>query len=199
MIVFLRPAPSAFAAISVVSLLACAVYVDRAAAQVKPVGAPSRQLDDAVVAAWKKAGAQVGWMHQIGILEAPPLTYRVLEFRTQPSGLAAEMPAFRFKTWKRGVVSGLPDPGLPFGLSLYGEEITNAGLKELASLKSLRSLSLFGTKITDAELKELAKLTSLQTLDLGQTNVTGAGLKELAELKNLQTISLNATNATREG
>ena len=40
--------------------------------------------------------------------------------------------------------------------------------------------------MTDAGLKELAGLKSLQTLNLTNTQVTDAGLKELAELKSLQ-------------
>ena len=35
--------------------------------------------------------------------------------------------------------------------------MTDAGLKELAGLKSLQSLNLHSTKVTDAGLKELQK------------------------------------------
>ena len=45
--------------------------------------------------------------------------------------------------------------------------MTDAGLKELAGLKSLQMLNLDSTKVTDAGLKELAGLKSLQTLNLG--------------------------------
>jgi hypothetical protein len=45
-------------------------------------------------------------------------------------------PAFRFADWKEGVVSRLPDPGEAFGLVIYRTGLTNAGLKELAGLKS---------------------------------------------------------------
>ena len=44
--------------------------------------------------------------------------------------------------------------------------MTDAGLKELAGLKSLQTLDLNGTQVTDAGLKELAGLKSLQTLNL---------------------------------
>jgi hypothetical protein len=57
--------------------------------------------------------------------------------------------------------------------------VTDAGLKELARLKSLKELSLFKTHVTDAGLKELAGLMSLQFLDLRKTKVTDAGLREL--------------------
>ena len=42
---------------------------------------------------------------------------------------------------------------LPCGLGYT--KVTDAGLKELASLKSLETLSLRGTKVTDAAVKEL--------------------------------------------
>ncbi len=56
--------------------------------------------------------------------------------------------------------------------------MTDAGLKELAGLKSLQTLDLRNTQVTDAGLKELAGLKSLQKLDLDSTQVTDAGLKD---------------------
>ncbi len=46
--------------------------------------------------------------------------------------------------------------------------MTDAGLKELAGLKSLQLLYLAGTQVTDAGLKELAGLKSLQMLYLAE-------------------------------
>ena len=54
--------------------------------------------------------------------------------------------------------------------------MTDAGLKELAALKSLQTLDLDGTKVTDAGLKDLATLESLQALDVSGTKVTVAGV-----------------------
>ena len=54
--------------------------------------------------------------------------------------------------------------------------MTDAGLKELAGLKSLQALNLGDTQVTDAGLKELAGLKSLQLLDLDDTKVTEAGV-----------------------
>ena len=71
----------------------------------------------------------------------------------------------------------LPSPPAAFGLHL--PQVTDAGLKELAGLKSLQSLDLWGTQVTDAGLKELAGLQSLQTLYLAGTQVTDAGVAEL--------------------
>jgi internalin A len=57
--------------------------------------------------------------------------------------------------------------------------VTDAGLKELAGLKSLQRLNLSGTQVTDAGLKELAGLISLQILHLDNTQVTNVGIDEL--------------------
>ena len=49
-------------------------------------------------------------------------------------------------------------PGKPVTtLDLVGTKMTDAGLKELAALKSLSSLNLTGTKVTDAGEKELQR------------------------------------------
>jgi len=57
---------------------------------------------------------------------------------------------------------------------------------------------LYGTNVTDEGLRELATLKNLTTLDLRRTKVTGEGLKELATLKNLTTFS-DITKVTGEG
>jgi hypothetical protein len=75
-------------------------------------------------------------------------------------------------------------------LNLDQSQVTDAGLKELVVLKSLRSLSLTETQVTDAGLKELAFLKNLQTLDLSRTKVTAEGLKELANVKSLRDLKI---------
>ena len=47
------------------------------------------------------------------------------------------------------------------------------------TLKTLTTLNLACTQVTDAGLKELATLKNLTTLELALTKVTDAGLKEL--------------------
>jgi internalin A len=89
-------------------------------------------------------------------------------------------------------------------LRLFG--MRDAGLKELAGLKILRTLEINGN-VTDAGLKDLAAglkelggLKNLQKFDL-QNNyeVTDAGLKELTGLTSLQTLWLYRTKATAKG
>jgi len=59
-------------------------------------------------------------------------------------------------------------------------------LKEIAGLKSLKTLLLNNTKLTDMGLKELVGLKSLQTLNLVAQN-DGHWVEELAGLNCLQT------------
>ena len=112
--------------------------------------------------------------------------YGYLEFVPEKEGKPGDLPAFRFFFWQEGRWQGgrlakLPAPAPAFGLSLRYTEVTDAGLKELAGLKSLQTLDLYHTEVTDAGLKELAGLKSLQALDLGETKVTDAGVHELQQ------------------
>jgi internalin A len=71
-------------------------------------------------------------------------------------------------------------PGKPVvGVDLDRTKVTDADLKELKELKSLRKLDLTGTKVTDAGVKELKVLKSLEVLFLTGTKVTDEGVKEL--------------------
>jgi hypothetical protein len=144
-------------------------------------------LTKAIVAAWKKAGAEVGWMR------VRPFGW--FEFLSAKEGKAGDLPAFRFLSWKGGVLATLPVPAA-FGLDLGESPVSDAGLKEVAQLQRLQALDLTHTKVTDVGLKELAALQSLQALNLSGTPVTDAGLKELAGLKNLHTLSLSGSKVT---
>ena len=139
-------------------------------------GQPPKQdtpqpLPAEIVAAWKKAGAKPGSMG----LDLNGF----LAFEEKATGLVGAVPVFSFASWKDGVVAKLPVPAALFGLNLYRTQVTDAGLKELAGLKSLHTLDLRGTQVTDAGLKELAGLKSLHTLYLSGTQVTDAGVAEL--------------------
>ena len=148
-----------------------------------------------VVAAWKEAGAEVGWM---GPSRRP---FGLLEFTARREELAASrvVPAFRIYVWREGMLAKLPSPARAFGLDLTHSGMTDAGLKELAPLKQLASLGLGFTKVTDAGLKELASLKQLTYLYLDGTKVTDAGLKDLEGLKNLSELYLNRTQVTVVG
>ncbi|HXY33329.1 MAG TPA: hypothetical protein VEI07_03815, partial [Planctomycetaceae bacterium] len=77
--------------------------------------------------------------------------------------------------------------------------ITDAGLKELAGLKKLKSLCLANTDITDAGLSELRGIENLESLILSNTRVRDAGLKELSGLKNMKLLELGGTRITDAG
>jgi len=97
-----------------------------------------RPLPENIVKAWKDAGATVGWMKvdESGILN----------FLEKPE--AGAIPAFRFLKWKEGVVAKLPVPETSFGLYLSKTEVMDAGLKELANIRTLGSLCLCETEVT---------------------------------------------------
>ncbi len=150
----------------------------------------SKPLPPEIVKAWRGIGANVGWM-KMHLGDNRP--------KFEVEGKARATTVFQFSEWKEGVLAKMPDPGAPFGLCLNSTKMTDAGLKQLAGLKSLQALYLAGTQVTDAGLKELAGLKSLQTLDFRGTQVTDAGLKELAGLKSLQRLYLNHTKVTGVG
>ena len=58
-------------------------------------------------------------------------------------------------------------------------QVTDAGVKDLAAVKSLKTLDLSGTKVSAAGLKELAALPNLTLLLVANTPVTAAEAKEL--------------------
>ena len=136
-----------------------------------------KPLPPEIVQAWRDAGANVGWMNMNLHLNRP--IFRAEGEVMIPSewwDRTSGMPVFQFSEWEEGVLAKLPDPGAPFGVCLNLTKVTDAGLKELAGLKSLRALYLAGTQVTDAGLKGLAGRKALQTIDLRGTKVTDAGL-----------------------
>lgn len=153
---------------------------------------PPQPLPKEIVRAWKEAGigAEVWWMRENSAGD--------LDASFDPSKLAGAQPAIRLPGWKIGVVPKLPDPGTPFLLDLRFTKLTDAGLKELAALKSLRSLHIGATSVTDMGLQALAELNSLRSLNLALTKVTDAGLIELAVLKSLQSLNLSATRGVTD-
>ena len=98
-----------------------------------------------------------------------------------------------------GHVAGKGDLTSVVVVDLNGTKATDATLKELTSLKSLRSLFLEGTQITDAGLAEVKRLDHLALLVLTDTKTTDMGLRELAGLKELQMLILDGTQITDTG
>src|SRR5438105_704434 len=86
-------------------------------------GQAPKELDATVVAAWKKAGAQVGWYGQgaVGFWQFS---------QAKPKALEA-LPAFRLGKFQPGTIEKLPPPAASFAVVLETSGMTDAGLKEL--------------------------------------------------------------------
>ena len=74
-------------------------------------------------------------------------------------------------------------PGNPVvQVKLTYTQVTDAGLKELAPLKNLKTLYLGYSQITDAGLLELAALQNLTALEVSGRGVTDEGIQKLQKL-----------------
>ena len=102
-------------------------------------------------------------------------------------------------------------PGGPVSISLYNgnnplkgkggknEQVTDAWLARLATVKSLKKLDLANCAITSAGLAHLSGLTELEDLNLTLTAVSDAGLAHLGGLTKLRSIGLASTQCTGSG
>jgi internalin A len=92
------------------------------------------------------------------------------------------------------VLARIPDAVV---LQMANEDVTDATLKHLSGMKSLRELDLAGSQVSDAGLKELAGLVSLEKLILSRTKITDAGLKPLLDkLPKLKLLDVRETGVT---
>lgn len=73
---------------------------------------------------------------------------------------------------------------------LWGVELNDFNLSNLAVLTTLESLDLSDSKVTDSGLEKLAPLTGLKELNLNGTAITAAGLSSLKALPELRTLRL---------
>jgi hypothetical protein len=79
-------------------------------------------------------------------------------------------------------------------------KITDAGVKRLANLTSLKRLELLPVReLTDEMLAHLAGLTGLEDISLSGASITGSGLVNLIGLKNLHSLSLSNTGLDDAG
>jgi Leucine Rich Repeat (LRR) protein len=84
-------------------------------------------------------------------------------------------------------------------LNLCNSKLTDAGVEDLAGFQQLEDLYLGFTQVTDDGIKDLVLLKQLKTLDLTSTRVTDAGLNDLSSLTQLQTLFLNETRVSEAG
>lgn len=79
-------------------------------------------------------------------------------------------------------------------LGLSGcQQVTDTGMRHLASMSSLQHLDLTGTGITDAGLAVFRHLPDLRSLTLARTRVSAAGIGLLAQCRALEQVSLGAS------
>jgi hypothetical protein len=82
-------------------------------------------------------------------------------------------------------------------LGLSGcRQVTDAGVRHLASVPSLQHLDLTGTSVTDAGLQVLRDLPALRTLSLAWNRVTESGIGILAYCDELEHLNLWASAQT---
>jgi len=79
------------------------------------------------------------------------------------------------------------------------ERVTDAWLKCLANVTSLRKIDLANCAIQGPGLEHLSRLTGLRELNLTLTPVNDDGLKHLAGLKELRSLGLASTQCTGTG
>ena len=69
-------------------------------------------------------------------------------------------------------------------------DITDEGLKQIATLRGLRRLSLNSPRVTDAGMAHLTALPHLEHVELRAAHVSDETLKHLAEIKTLKRLDL---------
>jgi len=83
----------------------------------------------------------------------------------------------------------LEDVGMT-GIIMWGQPITDNGLKTLKKFPKLKQVTFHQTKVTDAGLALLCELPHLKRVDVAESEITDAGLKHLSEMTRLEHINL---------
>lgn len=82
-------------------------------------------------------------------------------------------------------------------LEICGGGLTDAGVKNIKDLASLKLLNLSQNyNLTDRTLEMLSGLTELVSLNVSNSRVTNEGLQYLKPLKNLRSLSLESCKVT---
>ncbi len=84
-----------------------------------------KPLPAAVIQAWEKAGAKVGWADASNFFKF---------YLADTPAQAGWLPAFQIPRWQDGMLKDLPSPETAFALDLTSTKVTDTGLKELASM-----------------------------------------------------------------
>ncbi|MCE9567098.1 MAG: hypothetical protein K8U57_34275 [Planctomycetes bacterium] len=146
-----------------------------------------KPIDKATIAAYEKLGGSYGLMFRG---EWDPRGRRW--FMGLPKDVPEGIPGLIFETPPG---TKYPDVDVPFSLMLFGPQIRNDRIKELAHLKNLTALRLWGTRVTAEGLKHLALLKNLTILELDPWTITDEYLRVLREIGLLHAL----TEATAAG
>jgi hypothetical protein len=76
---------------------------------------------------------------------------------------------------------------------------TDAGMKCISNMDSVRSLALTGTRVTDAGMKDVAKLKNLLTLSLDETSIGDKGLFHLKDAESLMDVYITKSQVSEAG
>jgi len=82
---------------------------------------------------------------------------------------------------------------------ISAEEVTNAGVADLAGCRNLRSVTLHNSQITDEGLGVLAQLPELYELDITGSRISDDGLRVLMRSKSLRVLDVSQTQVTDRG
>ena len=171
----------------------------------------ARQQREAVVAI-QRLGGQVGYdyerrfhdyqaRHQLNEGLQPPLPGPAWFRERYGLDVLATVESVAFLPPQVGADCTLDDAGLQqieeplkslshlVSLEIWGNRVTDAGLRHLAPLTQIKQLCIHGTSITDSGLQHIQALTQLEELSVYETGISDAGLPYLAALKNLKRLS----------
>lgn len=140
---------------------------------------PSELVSKDVREGWEKAGARLMGMEQSG-KRVPSLSF----------GDYSGPPVFHFAKPKDVKVEALPDPMVPFCVSV--EEIGDLSLMKLARFKTLHGFFNKYSPWTEAKAKELASLKQLKILkaDIGSDDLREVILASVGGLSELISLEL---------
>jgi len=85
------------------------------------------------------------------------------------------------------------------GITLVKCPITDAGMIHLKGMRNVTGLNLNGTQVSDKTLEYIGPMADLKELHLARTAVTDAGLTHLRGLKKLEFLGLGRTSVTDKG
>ncbi len=89
--------------------------------------------------------------------------------------------------------------GSPIGVQLQNTETTDADLRYLRDVPTVREVWANQTKVSDEGLRHLRACPNLQFLNLDNTTITDMGLAEISRLTELNSLSLSGTKITDDG